>query len=140
LCARADDFWYSISQFPISSVYVAGFLANLNARDYVRGEGGIQVISNIEDLPSPQQTSMLNASGLRLVEPIVLHHMHGSTGLNLHENGVSCAISPAIVANVYAQKEIVVEMQKDTHTVTDDGTPLDFSRAEDTSYEAKETV
>ncbi|KAJ7151200.1 hypothetical protein C8R46DRAFT_495089 [Mycena filopes] len=47
--ASGTVFWTAIAQYPQCSVYFSAFLANLNARHYLRGEDGL-TISNIEDL------------------------------------------------------------------------------------------
>ncbi|KAJ7728808.1 hypothetical protein DFH07DRAFT_1066324 [Mycena maculata] len=48
--ASGTDFWTAIAQYPQCSIYLSTFLANLNARRYIRGAGDGTTISNIEDL------------------------------------------------------------------------------------------
>ncbi|KAI0031620.1 hypothetical protein K488DRAFT_86640 [Vararia minispora EC-137] len=55
LLLRANDlnssFWAAMPQFPAPSAYISAFLANLNARHFVRGEGGVMTVTNVEDMP-----------------------------------------------------------------------------------------
>jgi len=59
--ASGTDFWTAIAQYPQCSIYLSVFLANLNARHYIRGEGDNTVtVSNIEAIrfastPAPQR-------------------------------------------------------------------------------------
>ncbi|KAJ7682437.1 hypothetical protein DFH06DRAFT_1161088 [Mycena polygramma] len=48
--ASGTVFWTAISQYPQCSIYLSAFLANLNARHYIRGAGERMTISNIEDI------------------------------------------------------------------------------------------
>lgn len=48
--ASGTVFWTAIAQYPQCSIYLSAFLANLNARRYIRGDGDDLEISNIEDL------------------------------------------------------------------------------------------
>ncbi|KAJ7089649.1 hypothetical protein B0H15DRAFT_800345 [Mycena belliarum] len=48
--ASGTDFWTAIAQYPQCSIYLSAFLANLNARHYIRGEGDSMALSNIEDI------------------------------------------------------------------------------------------
>ncbi|KAJ7793585.1 hypothetical protein B0H14DRAFT_3497872 [Mycena olivaceomarginata] len=48
--ASGTVFWTSIAQYPQCSIYLSVFLANLNARGYIRGAGDGVTISNIEDI------------------------------------------------------------------------------------------
>ncbi|KAJ7368699.1 hypothetical protein DFH08DRAFT_947600 [Mycena albidolilacea] len=48
--ASGTVFWTSIAQYPQCSIYLSVFLANLNARRYIRGAGDGVTISNIEDI------------------------------------------------------------------------------------------
>ncbi|KAJ7039737.1 hypothetical protein C8F04DRAFT_1315946 [Mycena alexandri] len=47
--ASGTVFWTAIAQYPQCSVYLSAFLANLNARRYLRGDDGV-TISNVEDI------------------------------------------------------------------------------------------
>ncbi|KAJ7696046.1 hypothetical protein B0H17DRAFT_1198357 [Mycena rosella] len=61
--ASGTDFWTAIAQYPQCSIYLSVFLANLNARHYIRGEGegdNAVTVSNIEAIrfastPAPQR-------------------------------------------------------------------------------------
>ncbi|KAI0027903.1 hypothetical protein K488DRAFT_90331 [Vararia minispora EC-137] len=57
------NMWAAFPAFPASSAYVSAFLANLNARRYVRGEGGAVTITNVEDV-SQCAVSRTRAYGL----------------------------------------------------------------------------
>jgi len=48
--ASGTVFWTAIAQYPQCSIYLSAFLANLNARRYIRGAGDGVTISNIEDI------------------------------------------------------------------------------------------
>ncbi|KAI0026962.1 hypothetical protein K488DRAFT_91583 [Vararia minispora EC-137] len=66
------NMWAAVSQFPASSAYVSAFLANLNARRYVRGEGGTVAITNIEEVPQ-QSTSKISLTDSHFVLNIEKH-------------------------------------------------------------------
>ncbi|KAJ4001346.1 hypothetical protein F5050DRAFT_1803242 [Lentinula boryana] len=48
--ASGTDFYTSIAQYPQCSIYFSAFLANLNARHFIRGPGEDMTVSNIEDI------------------------------------------------------------------------------------------
>jgi len=48
--ASGTVFWTAIAQYPQCSIYFSAFLANLNARHYIRGPGDDITVSNIEDM------------------------------------------------------------------------------------------
>ncbi|KAI0031618.1 hypothetical protein K488DRAFT_86638 [Vararia minispora EC-137] len=80
--------WYGILGLPTYSLYFSGFLANLNARNYVRGEGGLVVtLSNFEAVAPSQSTSGTNvrdpASISRQVGHLVLRKSVGGSHVNI---------------------------------------------------------
>ncbi|KAJ3889907.1 hypothetical protein GG344DRAFT_78323 [Lentinula edodes] len=48
--ASGTDFWTAIAQYPQCSIYFSTFLANLNARHFIRGSGDDMTVSNMEDM------------------------------------------------------------------------------------------
>lgn len=48
--ASGTDFWTAIPQYPQCSIYFSTFLANLNARHFIRGSGDDMAVSNLEDI------------------------------------------------------------------------------------------
>ncbi|KAJ3915755.1 hypothetical protein F5877DRAFT_81524 [Lentinula edodes] len=48
--ASGTDFWTAIAQYPQCSIYFSTFLANLNARHFIRGSGDDMTVSNMEDI------------------------------------------------------------------------------------------
>ncbi|KAK7062054.1 NAD-P-binding protein [Favolaschia claudopus] len=89
--ASGTDFWTAIAQYPQCSIYFSAFLANLNARHYIRGvDGNGMTISNIEDLRFATSTTATAARGDTEAgiptnatdqQHIVLGHL-ASSGLN----------------------------------------------------------
>ncbi|VDB97451.1 unnamed protein product [Peniophora sp. CBMAI 1063] len=50
VCFSSQNNWDCVTLYPMCSFYILSFLANLNARHYVRGDGGVITISNAEFL------------------------------------------------------------------------------------------
>ncbi|KAI0316473.1 hypothetical protein OF83DRAFT_243103 [Amylostereum chailletii] len=46
IAAQPDNLYYCITEYVLCSSYYSSFLANLNSRHFVKGEGGITTISN----------------------------------------------------------------------------------------------
>ena len=50
--ASGTDFWTAIAQYPQCSIYFSAFLANLNARRFIRGDGeGITFEDSLQFAP-----------------------------------------------------------------------------------------
>jgi len=47
---KSKQLWNVTFLYLTCPAYIAGLLANLNSRHYIRGEGGLIIISNIEDV------------------------------------------------------------------------------------------
>ncbi|KAJ7464686.1 hypothetical protein B0H11DRAFT_1922444 [Mycena galericulata] len=73
--ASGTDFWTAITQYPQCSIYLSAFLANLNARRYIRGEDDGLVISNIEDLKFATATETAAGNDAEASLHIVLGQM-----------------------------------------------------------------
>ncbi|KAJ7464767.1 hypothetical protein B0H11DRAFT_2240529 [Mycena galericulata] len=81
--ASGTDFWTAITQYPQCSIYLSAFLANLNARRYIRGEDDGLVISNIEDLKFATATETAAGNDAEASLHIVL----GQMGSGAESNG-----------------------------------------------------
>ncbi|KAF8831442.1 hypothetical protein HHX47_DHR1000672 [Lentinula edodes] len=68
--ASGTDFWTAIAQYPQCSIYFSTFLANLNARHFIRGSGDDTTVSNMEDIRFAN-----TSDGLRRVELEWLGHV-----------------------------------------------------------------
>ncbi|KAJ7285969.1 hypothetical protein C8J57DRAFT_1461239 [Mycena rebaudengoi] len=74
--ASGTKFWTAIAQYPQCSIYLSAFLANLNARRYIRGTGEDVVISNVEDLRFASGTTGQGDTETNNADPqIVLKHI-----------------------------------------------------------------
>lgn len=78
LAASPTTLYYTITELPFCSLYFSTFLANLNARDYVRGS--TQVMSTL-DFAIPSGNLSLMRSGLAAGE-----HTQIQTPLNCQTN------------------------------------------------------
>ncbi|KAJ7460590.1 hypothetical protein FB451DRAFT_496014 [Mycena latifolia] len=76
--ASGTDFWTAIAQYPQCSIYLSAFLANLNARHYIRGEGDGMTISNIEDIRFNTGTTTRRDAEASMADPHIVLSQMGS--------------------------------------------------------------
>ncbi|KAI0028222.1 hypothetical protein K488DRAFT_89961 [Vararia minispora EC-137] len=85
--ASGTDFWTAIAQYPQCSIYLSAFLANLNARRYIRGDGdGTMTVTTMDDLHFATVKTRRDAEASmpdRADPPIVLAQM----GTGTHSGG-----------------------------------------------------
>jgi hypothetical protein len=99
----SQDLWYAIAQYPTSSLYVSGFLANLNARKFIRGEGGVSRLADVEHIPLSSRTSGNTAPHMKPVEHVSLG---GSTARGSQDTDVrGLFLLPAENAHGLMQRE-----------------------------------
>ncbi|KAJ7770454.1 hypothetical protein B0H16DRAFT_1451927 [Mycena metata] len=90
--ASGTVFWTAIPQYPQCSVYLSAFLANLNARHYLRGDEGV-TISNVEDIHFANSTtgapSVANVGDSHIVLTQMGSGGTGTTVQNITQDDVS---------------------------------------------------
>ncbi|KAI0035317.1 hypothetical protein K488DRAFT_68483 [Vararia minispora EC-137] len=105
LCTYGRNNWAAVPQFPVSSIYISAFLANLNARHYIRGDGGVVTITNIEDMPQH------NTSGRSLANTPSSRIMFAQKDSGMGPGGSD--------GDTTVDRHIVVNIDKSSRTVDD---------------------
>ncbi|KAE9411547.1 hypothetical protein BT96DRAFT_983279 [Gymnopus androsaceus JB14] len=107
-----QTFSTAIAQYPQCSIYFSAFLANLNARHYIRGTGDDMTVSNIEDIhfASAMETRGDAEAGLttrsRRIVPSQMGSKGDSSGLNTSHHLMRRMIStPALTGLSVRVKE-----------------------------------
>ncbi|KAF7355643.1 NAD-P-binding protein [Mycena sanguinolenta] len=84
--ASGTVFWTAIAQYPQCSIYLSAFLANLNARSYIRG-GGDGATFNIEDIRFASASAAGNAEAGHISEQHVVLRQLGSVAYSSRTEG-----------------------------------------------------
>ncbi|KAF8213911.1 hypothetical protein K438DRAFT_1956003 [Mycena galopus ATCC 62051] len=85
--ASGTVFWTAIAQYPQCSIYLSAFLANLNARRYIRGADDGVTISNIEDLRFARATAGGDAEASTATRMSDQHIVLGQLGSGANSSG-----------------------------------------------------
>ncbi|THH21273.1 hypothetical protein EW146_g254 [Bondarzewia mesenterica] len=117
LAAQPDNLYYCMAELLLCSLYFSTFLANLNARRFVTGDGGVTTISNFTDgrgndalILGPMSNRSETLRGTDNPPPKVIFPVHWYTGHFLNATGAQ-------------ESEVVIKIQTDMDTKVDEAYP-----------------
>ncbi|EKM50937.1 uncharacterized protein PHACADRAFT_199773 [Phanerochaete carnosa HHB-10118-sp] len=98
--ASGTDFWTAIAQYPQCSIYLSAFLANLNARRYIRGDGEDTTTSNMEDIRFAHNTTLSRDAEASKANRTDTRIVLGPISSGTHSSGTEADGSNDLVLNL----------------------------------------